>query len=734
LNFIEETISLNIEGHPKGNNKMATVNPMGKEIIKVETDFCGRKLSLEINRVGFRTSASVMVRYGDTVVLGTAMISEKKLQGFDYFPLSIDYEEKFYAAGKISGSRFIKREGRPSDEAILIGRLIDRPIRPLWPKGYRHEVQGVATVLSMDPAFRPDMIAMIAMSTAFMLTGAPFEGPVAGVRVGYDEKNKLTAFLSAEQLDKGGLDLVVAGTKDAIMMVEAGASEVTEEQLVEALEFAQTAMQPAVALQQQLLDKVKVTKREFELDLPDESIQKAVDKWLEGKLGEDLRKPYPERNVLVQTLRDEMHTQYKKDLGEEEYDKLHRVYDDAFTLAVHKDVRKGIVEDNVRPDGRKFNEVRALSSEVALLPRAHGSSIFTRGLTQALNIVTIAPLSYAQSIDTMEKQEEKRYMHHYNAPGYTVGEVRRLGSPGRREIGHSYLAERALSPVMPSEEDFPYTVRSVTEIMSQNGSTSMAATCSSCLAMLDAGVPLAAPVSGVAMGLIMDGDKPLILTDIADAEDFAGDMDFKVAGTAKGITALQMDMKVHGLPVAILKQALNEGKIGRAHILEHMIETIAEPRADLSPYAPRVESMQINPDKIREIIGKGGETIQKITAETGTEIDIKDEGIVFISSPDKASINAAREWIEGIVAEPEVGKIYENAPVMSVMDFGAFVQVLPGKDGLVHVSEMSEERVNKPSDVVKEGDKVNVKLIAIDDRGRLQLSMKAAERELKDKK
>jgi polyribonucleotide nucleotidyltransferase len=710
-----------------------TINPLGKEVIKVETDFCGRKLSLEINRVGFRTSASVLVSYGDTVILGTAMLSPKRLQGFDYFPLSIDYEEKFYAAGKISGSRFIKREGRPSDEAILIGRLIDRPIRPLWPKGYRHEVQGVATVLSMDPDFRPDMIAMIAMSTAFMLTGAPFDGPVAGLRVGYDEKGKLAAFLSKEQLDEGGLDLVVAGTKDAVMMVEAGASEVTEEQIAEGIEFAQSAMQPAIALQQELIKKVSVEKQEYELDLPDESIQKAVDEWLEGKLGEDLRKPYPERNVLVQTLRDQMHAEFKDKMGDEEYSSINQDYDDAFTLAVHKDVRKGIVEDGKRPDGRGFSDVRTLSSEVGLLPRVHGSSIFTRGLTQALNIVTLAPLSYAQLIDTMERNGEKRYMHHYNAPGYTVGEVRRLGSPGRREIGHSYLAERALSPVIPKEEVFPYTIRSVTEIMSQNGSTSMAATCSSCLAMLDAGVPLSAPVSGVAMGLIMDGDKPIVLTDIADAEDFAGDMDFKVAGTKKGITALQMDMKVHGLPVAVLKQALEEGKIGRAFILEHMLTTISEPRAELSPYAPRVETVKINPDKIRELIGKGGETIQKITAETGTEIDIKDDGTVMIASPDGDSIKAAKKWIASITAEPEVGKIYEDVPVVSVMDFGAFVQVLPGKDGLVHVSEMSEERVNKPSDVVKEGDKVTVKLVAIDDRGRLQLSMKAAQRESKKK-
>ena len=710
-----------------------TINPTGKQIVSVETDFFGRKLSLEVNRVGFRTSASVIARYGDTVVLGTAMVSEKRVQGFDYFPLSIDYEEKFYAAGKVSGSRFIKREGRPSDEAILIGRLIDRPIRPLWPKGYRHEVQGVATVLSMDPTFRPDMIAMVAMSAAFCLTGAPFEGPVAGARVGYDENGKLAAFLSAEQLDAGGLDLVVAGTEGAIMMVEAGAKEVSEAQVADALEFAQKALQPAIALQKQLVAKVGVTKQEFELDLPDESIQKEVDEWVLDKLGEDLRKPYPERNVLVQELRDQMHAEFKAKIGEEEYASKWQDYDDSFTIAVHKDVRKGIIEHGVRPDGRKFDEVRELSSEVGILPRAHGSSIFTRGLTQALNIVTLAPLSYVQLVDTMEKEGERRYLHHYNAPGYTVGEVRRLGSPGRREIGHGYLAERAVSAVLPSEAEFPYMIRSVTEIMSQNGSTSMAATCSSCMALLDAGVPLKAPVSGIAMGLIMDGDKPIILTDIADSEDFAGDMDFKVTGTAKGITALQMDMKVHGLPVAVLKQALDESKPGRNRILEHMLTVINKPN-QMSPYAPRVESIQINPDKIREIIGKGGETIQKITGETGTDIDIKDDGMVMIASPDGASIAAAKQWIQSIVEEPEVGRIYTDKPVVSVMDFGAFVQILPGKDGLVHVSELSEERVNKPSDVVKEGDKVTVKLVAIDDRGRLQLSMKAAQRELKDKK
>jgi polyribonucleotide nucleotidyltransferase len=706
-----------------------TINPLGKDIIKVETELCGRTLSLEVGRVGFRTSASVLARYGDTVVLGTAMVGSKPVT-MDYFPLSIDYEEKMYASGKVSGSRFIKREGRPSDDAILIGRLIDRPIRPLWPKGYRYEAQGVATVLSMDPDFRPDMVAMIAMSAAFMLSGAPFEGPVAGLRLGLVD-GKVKAFASPQELDEGALDLVVAGTKDGVMMVEAGANEVTEDQVAEAIEFAFEAMQPAIALQEELVKKVGVTKQEYELSLPDESFQGAVNKWLEGKLGEDLRKPYPERNVMVAQLREEFEAAFAEQHGEN-WDGVRNDHLEAFQQAVHKDVRQGIVDHQVRPDGRQLTEIRTLSSEIGLLPRAHGSSLFTRGMTQALNIVTLAPTSFAQLVDTMEKEGERRYFHHYNAPGYTVGEVRRLGSPGRREIGHGYLAERALSAVLPTEAEFPYVIRSVTEIMSQNGSTSMAATCSSCLALLDAGVPLKAPVSGIAMGLMLEGDTPYIMSDIADAEDFAGDMDFKTAGTAKGITALQMDMKVHGLPVEILKKALLQGKDGRAEILEHMLTTISEPN-EMSPYAPRVESISINPDKIREIIGKGGETIQRITAETGTDIDIKDDGTVMIASPDGDSIAAAKQMINDIVAEPEVGAIYKDKPVVSVMDFGAFVQIMPGKDGLVHISELSEDRVEKTSDVVKEGDKVTVKLVAIDDRGRLQLSMKAAARELANK-
>ncbi|MCA9350942.1 polyribonucleotide nucleotidyltransferase, partial [Candidatus Saccharibacteria bacterium] len=554
--------------------------------------------------------------------------------------------------------------------------------------------------------------------------GAPFDGPVAGLRVGMVD-GQYKAFLPNASYDKGELDLVVAGTESGIMMVEAGASEVSEETIIEAIAWAQEQMQPAIALQKELVELVGVKEQEFQLDLPNESVQEEVDAWVDGKLGHKLRVAYPERNEMVNSLRTEFHETLEVKYGEEVYKEIKKEYDEAFTLAVHKDVRKGIVEDEIRPDGRKLTEIRPLSSEVGLLPRVHGSAIFTRGMTQALNIVTLAPLSYSQIVDTMERDHERRYMHHYNAPGYTVGEVRRLGSPGRREIGHGYLAERALTAVLPDETVFPYAIRSVTEIMSQNGSTSMAATCSSCLALMDAGVPLKRPVSGIAMGLMMEGDKPYILSDIADAEDFAGDMDFKVTGTEQGITALQMDMKVHGLPVEILRQALAQGKQGRADILAHMLQIIAEPNKNLSPYAPRVESITINPDKIRDVIGKGGEMINKIIAETGADIDIKDDGTVFIASPDTASIDKTIDWIKSLTEEPEVGKVY-SGKVVKIMDFGAFVNVLPGTDGMVHVSEIADERIEHPADVLKEGQEVKVKLIAIDDRGRLSLSIKKA--------
>ncbi|MFZ2125947.1 MAG: polyribonucleotide nucleotidyltransferase [Candidatus Microsaccharimonas sp.] len=701
---------------------MATINPYGKDIIKVTTEFEGRPLTLEVNRVGFRSTGSVMVTYGDTVILGTAQVGTRPVV-LDYFPLSIDYEEKMYAAGKISGSRFIKREGRPSDEAILIGRIIDRPIRPLFPKGYRQEVQVVASVLSMDPSFRPDMIAMIAASSALMLTGTPFDGPVSGLRIGR-VNGEFKAFLTPEEREASDLDLVVAGIESGITMVEAGANEVDEEVVADALAWAFEHYQPAIKLQKELAEKVAPVAQEYTLVLPDEDIQKAVDAWVHGKLGEAVRKPYPERNELINQLRWAFHEEMGEKIGDEySRDK----YDEAFTVAVHKDVRNGIVEHKVRPDGRQFDEIRPLSSEVGILPRTHGSSLFTRGMTQGMNIITLAPLSYAQIVDTMEVSDgERRYMHHYNAPGYTVGEVQRLGGPGRREIGHGYLAERAVIPVLPAEEDFPYAIRSVTEIMSQNGSTSMAATCSSILALMDAGVPIKAPVSGIAMGLIMDGDTAHILSDIADAEDFAGDMDFKSAGTADGITALQMDMKVHGLPVEILREALLTAKKGRAHILEHMLTTLAQPREKLSPYAPRIEKIKINPEKIGAVIGKGGEVINKITAETGAEIDIKDDGLITVAATDTAAIEKALEWIRALTEEPEVGKIYEGK-VVSIKEFGAFVNIMPGTDGMVHISQLSNERVEKVEDVLKEGQIVKVKLIGIDDRGRLSLSLKDAQ-------
>jgi len=705
---------------------MSIINPSGKEIFSVTTELCGRPLTLEVNRVGFRSTGSVLVTYGDTVVLGTATVGTRPVV-LDYFPLSIEYQEKFYAAGKISGSRFIKREGRPSDDAVLIGRMIDRPIRPLFPKGYRQEVQVVSSVLSMDPNFRPDAIAMIAASAALMLTGTPFDGPVAGLRVGR-VNGEFKAFLTPEEREQSDLDLVVAGIESGITMVEAGAEEVPEEVIIDAMAWAYEAFQPAIALQKELKEKVAPKEQEYTLILPNPDIQAEADEWVEGKLGAAIRKPYPERNEMVNETRLAFHiAMAEKHGGEEEYATIRSEYDDAFTMAVHEDVRKGIVEDGTRPDGRKLEEIRPLSSEVGVLPRTHGSSIFTRGVTQGMNIVTLAPLSFAQTVDTMEQTDyERRYMHHYNALPFTVGEVGRMGSPGRREIGHGYLAERALTAVLPTEEEFPYAIRSVTEIMSQNGSTSMAATCSSCLALMDAGVPLKRPVSGIAMGLMMDGDTPYVLSDIADAEDFAGDMDFKVTGTEKGITAMQMDMKVHGLPVEILRKAVEQSKAGRAHILEHMLTTIAAPRVSLSPYAPRIEKIKINPDKIGAVIGKGGEVINKITSETGAMIDIKDDGLITVASPDGESIERALEWIRGLTEEPEVGRIY-TGKVVSIKDFGAFVNILPGTDGMLHISQLSDKRVEKVTDVLKEGQMVKVKLDAIDEKGRLSLTMKGIE-------
>lgn len=706
---------------------MTKVIQTGKELIKVSTNWLGRELTMEVNRVCFRTQASVLVHYGDTTVLGLAQVGNVN-PNLDYFPLSIDYEEKYYAAGKMSSSRFVKREGKPSDEAVLIGRLIDRPIRPLFPKGYKNECQVVSTVLSMDPSFRPDAIAMLAASTALMLTGAPFDGPVAGLRIGIDENGEFKAFMSRDELAAGKLDLFVAGGDKGILMVEAGAKEVPEDTLVDAFAWAEENIKPALEIQKELKAKVAPAELEYELDQPNEDIQAQVDAYLEGKLGANLRMPYLQRNEKVAEIRKEFIEHFSADYDEEVWADLEPQYSEAFGNAIKKDVRKGIIEEGVRPDGRALTEIRPLTSEVGVLPRVHGSSLFTRGLTQAMNIITLAPLSMSQLVDTMEVTDgERRYIHHYNAPGYTVGEIKRIGTPGRREIGHGYLAERALMPVLPDVEEFPYAIRSVTEIMSQNGSTSMAATCSSCLALMDAGVPLKRPVSGVAMGLMTDGDKHYILTDMADQEDFAGDMDFKCTGTSEGVTALQMDIKVHGLTTDILREALQRAKTARAEILANMLAAIPEPRKELSPYAPRIEKLQINPDKIGAVIGKGGDTINKITTETGVSIDINEDGLITLATNDAEMMQRAMDWIRSLTEEPEVGKIYRGT-VVGLKDFGAFVNILPGIDGMLHVSKIVEgRRIKEPSDVLEMGQQVNVKLNSIDDKGRLSLTMLGVE-------
>ena len=720
---------------------MDIINPNGKKTVSVSSEWLGRKLTLEVNRVGFRTTSSVLATYGDTVVLASVVVGTKPVVQ-DFFPLSIDYEEKFYAAGKISASRFIKREGKPADEAVLVGRLIDRPIRPLFPKGYRQEIQVVCTVLSMDPAFRPDCVAMIAASAALMNAGVPFDGPIAGIRIGRIG-GEFKGFLSPEEREQSPLDLVVACKDGKVMMVEAGANEVPEDTIIEAMHWAVKEVQPVLDLQRQLSKMVNAPAQEYELVLPSEEVIKEVEEWTAGKFGSKIRGNVMERAHLLDDMKYAMHDEFALSKGEGETDNekvkwydenLRDVYDQAFELAVHKEVRRGILEEGVRPDGRKLDEVRPLSSQVSILPRAHGSSLFTRGVTQAMNIVTLAPLSYAQEVDTMEVTDRKRrYMHHYNAPSYTVGEPGRMGSPGRREIGHGYLAERALIPVLPSEEEFPYAIRSVTEIMSQNGSTSMAATCSSCMALMDAGVPLKRPVSGVAMGLMVDVpkgqpieasdiDKAYVLTDLMDAEDFAGDMDFKVTGTTEGITALQMDMKVHGLPVEILEKAIKQSHEGRMFILKHILDVIKEPRAKISEYAPRIEKIKINKDKIGAVIGKGGEMINKITSETGAGVDISEDGLVTISGTSAESIEKALEWVKSLTEEPEVGKIYEGT-VVSIKDFGAFVNILPGIDGMLHISQIVEgKRLKSVEEVLHVGDKVRVRLVAID-HGKLSLSM-----------
>ncbi|USN97842.1 MAG: polyribonucleotide nucleotidyltransferase [Candidatus Nomurabacteria bacterium] len=686
-------------------------------MIKLETEFCGRKLSLEINRLAFQSKGAVTVTYGDTVVLGIANVKDEVAEGFDYFPLSVDYEERMYAAGKISGSKYLKREGRPTDEAILTGRLIDRPIRPLFPKGFRNETQVVVTVLSLDPELGAETPALIAASAALMLTGAPFEGPVAGVRYGLDQNGNFIQYPTKSQSKESFLDLFVAGTENAIMMVEAGAKEVSEEHMTEALIAAQEAIQPAIQIQKDLAAKLNIQPMEYQLVLPPEEVTQQVNDYLSDKLGQNVISKNNEDRIAATA---DLRKNFIAWMDEQEIEHPDRTnYWDAYDSAIKKDIRKSILDNGARPDGRTSTEIRPITAEVGILPRTHGSAVFTRGETQALNITTLAPLSYSQTIDGMTGEREDRFFHHYNMPGYASGEIKRMGGTNRRETGHGHLAQRANEAVLPTEQEFPYAIRVVTEITSSNGSTSMAATCSTCLSLMDAGVPIKAPVSGIAMGLMMDEPtgKYVILSDIMGPEDFSGDMDFKVAGTPKGITALQMDIKLKGLTPQILSEALQQAKAGRLHILQKMLEVIPTPKKDLSPYAPRVVSIQINPEKIGAVIGKGGENIQALTKETETEIDINDEGIVTIASPNLENIELAKKRIEQLTEEPEIGKTY-NGKVVKIMEFGAFVNILPGIDGLVHISNLSLDgsRVEKVEDVVKEDQEVTVKIIDIDQK------------------
>ena len=722
-----------LESLKKGiQNIMEIIHPFGGKTSKFETDFADKKLIIETGNMAFRADGAVTVRYGDTMVLATAIVEPKPRPDTDFFPLMIDYEERWYASGKISGSRYMKREAKPSDKSILTARLIDRPIRPLFPKGYRNDVQVVITVLSVDLENEPDVVSIIAASTALMLAGTPFEGPVAAVRIGQIDGKLVVNPTLTEQLDSK-LNLTVAGTKDAIMMVESVASEVSEAVILDGFELAIKAWQPVIELQNKIVKDLAITKKDFDLFKPNAEVEIKIGEYLKTRLGERVRHAdKTKRHEAIGELHDEVMAEFGllpddvEDDGKTRYG--HPDIEVAFEKIIDSEIRRAILEEATRPDNRKNTEIRPLSMQVGIIPRTHGSGLFTRGATQALTLTTLAPAGAAQQIESMDEDTEKFFLHHYNFAPFSIGEARPMRSTSRREIGHGNLAERALQAVLPTKEDFPYTIRIVTEILSSAGSTSMAATCGSTLSLMDAGVPIKSPVSGIAMGLMVNHADPsqyVILSDIQDAEDFAGDMDFKVAGTSQGITAVQMDIKLKGLSLEILKAALEQGQQGRAEILSAMNKVLDKPRADLSPYAPRITKLQINPDKIREVIGKGGETIQRITAETGVDIDIEDSGLIMISSADSGAAQVAKEMIEAIVAEPEVGKVY-NGKVIKVMDFGAFVEIMPGKEGMVHVSQIRDERVEDIRKELNEGDEVKVKLTEIDDRGRLNLSIKAA--------
>lgn len=683
----------------------------------------GRQLTVEIGQLAKQANGAVLVRYGDTVVL-TAAVGTKQAKDTDFFPLTVNYEEKMYAAGKIPGG-FIKREGRPSEHATLTARLIDRPIRPMFAEGFRNEVQITNTVMSVDPNCPPEMAAMFASSLALCISDIPFDGPIAGVDVGR-VNGEYVINPTTEQKENSDIELSVAGTATAINMVESSAKEVNEEDMLGALLFGHEEIKKLVAFQEEIVREVGKEKMEVTLLSFDPAIEAQVkDLFSEAMVHAIQTEEKLAREANIEKVKETAIEHFEAVL--EENDEKAGLLKQVSQLVdnLEKDeVRRLITEEKVRPDGRKIDEIRPLSSEIDLLPRVHGSGLFTRGQTQALTSATLAPLGEYQVIDGLGIEEGKRFIHHYNFPQFSVGSVGRAGSPGRREIGHGALGERALKQVIPSPEDFPYTIRLVSEVLESNGSSSQASICAGTLALMAAGVPIKAPVAGIAMGLISDGTNYTVLTDIQGLEDHLGDMDFKVAGTKDGITALQMDIKIQGITEQILREALTQAKKARFEILEELTSTIAEPRKELSPYAPKIEMISIHPDKIKVVIGRGGETINSIIDETGVKIDIDQEGHVSIASTDAAMIQRAKEIIEDLTREIEVGQVYEGT-VRRIEKFGAFVEIAKGKDGLVHISELAHERVGKVEDVLALGDKVTVKVIEIDGQGRINLSRKA---------
>ncbi|WP_370821421.1 polyribonucleotide nucleotidyltransferase [Acidaminococcus massiliensis] len=682
------------------------------------TEFGGRTLTIETGKIAKQANGAVLVRYGETAVVVAVTGTDTPREGVDFFPLTVDFEEKMYAVGKIPGG-FLRREGRPAETAILTSRLIDRPIRPMFPDGYHNDVQIVATAVSVDPDNAPDIPAMIGTSCALSISDIPFEGPIAGVRVGLID-GQFIVQPTVEQAKVSELNLAVAGTKDAILMVEAGAKEVSEEVMLDAIWFAHGEIKKLVEFQEKIQAEVGKPKMDFEVYTPPAELAQEIEAYGEPKIHDALMDPDKlHRDKMVSEAKEEILAHFTELYPDNEIDIAHVV-----AKLVKRVFRHIITVDKIRPDGRALDEVRPISCEVGLLARPHGCSLFTRGQTQVLNCLALAPLRDAQTLETLAGDIQKRYIHHYNFPPYSVGETKPLRSPGRREIGHGALAERALLPVIPSEEEFPYTIRLVSEVLESNGSSSMASTCASTLSLMDAGVPIKAPVSGVAMGLVKEGENFTILTDIQGLEDANGDMDFKVAGTSKGITAIQMDIKVDGLTRDILQAALAQAKKGRAFILGKMLECISEPRKQLKKYAPKITTIKVNPEKIKDIIGPGGKVIKKIVEDTGAQIDINDDGTVYIAAADSASADAAIKTIQDITAEPEVGKIY-TGKVTRIMNFGAFVEFMPGREGLVHISQLAKERVEKVEDVVSVGDEIVVKLVEIDSKGRLNLSRKA---------